>query len=128
MEERRKKLRHYAFDFDGVIARYDGFQGKEVANEPNPHVVDAMRKLKLLGHGIIIHSTRGNAFLRTYLTTHDIPFDHINENPSRMGDNPNKPVAYVYVDDRAVCYRGQGADELVEQILTFTPHWKNNPQ
>lgn len=126
MEYEKQKKRPYAFDFDGVIARYDGFQGREVANEPIPEVVEAIRKIKSLGHTIIIHSTRGNGFLRTYLTAHDIPFDYINENPNKMGDNPNKPIAYVYVDDRAVCYNGQSADALVAQILQFTPHWKKN--
>lgn len=124
MDKIPQKLRAYAFDFDGVIARYEGFQGKEVANEPLPEVVKTIRALKGLGHTIIIHSTRGDHFLRTYLEMHDVPYDHINENPNKMGDNPKKPIAYVYVDDRAVCYRGQKAEELIEEILNFTPHWK----
>jgi len=39
-------------------------------------------------------------------------------------ENRGKPVAEVYVDDRAVCFRKQSADELVEEFLNFKPHWK----
>jgi hypothetical protein len=40
------------------------------------------------------------------------------------GDNPGKPIAYVYVDDRAVCYKGQTTEELVKEIIEFKAHWE----
>lgn len=118
------KKRPYAFDFDGVIAMYEGFKGVDNLGEPRPEVVETMRKLKELGHTIIIHSTRGETQLREYCSKHDIPADYINRNPELEGENPGKPIAYVYIDDRAVCYKGQSSEELTEEILSFKAHWE----
>ena len=118
------KSHTYAFDFDGVITQYDGFRGVEYTGEPNASVVEAIRALKRLGHKIIVHSTRGDASLRAYCTEHDIPFDYINCNPERESENPGKPIAYAYIDDRAVCYRGQSAEQLVEELTSFRVYWQ----
>ncbi|MFA5290904.1 MAG: hypothetical protein WC385_01145 [Candidatus Paceibacterota bacterium] len=119
-----KKIRPYAFDFDGVIAEYEGFKGHDYIGKPIEAVVKAIRILKEQGHKIIIHSTKSEELLRKYCLDNDIPFDYINENPEKEGKNPGKPTAYVYVDDRAVCYRGQSAEELVEEILNFKAYWQ----
>ena len=119
-----EKLRSYAFDFDGVIAQYDGFKGKDHFGEPNEVVVKAIRELKKAGHSIIIYSTRGEESLRKYCTLNNIPVDYYNINPKLEGENPGKPIAYVYVDDRAVCYRNQTTENLVNEILTFKAHWE----
>ena len=113
-----------AFDFDGVIAQYDGFKGTDHFGKPIESVVNAIRILKQQGHKIIIYSTRGKEMLQKYCKDNDIPVDYINENPEKEGENPGKPVAYVYVDDRTVCYRGQSTEQLVEQILTFRAYWQ----
>ena len=118
------KTRTYAFDFDGVIAEYDGFKGADVVGKPIESVVEAIRELKRQGHKVIIYSTRGKKVLKKYCAEHSIPIDYINHNPEKEGENPYKPVAYVYVDDRAVCYKGQSAEELVLEILSFKPHWR----
>lgn len=118
------KIRPYAFDFDGVIAQYDGFKGVDHMGEPNMVVVEAIRKLSALGHKIIIYSTRDNAKLEAYCQKHDIPVDYYNQNPEKEGENPHKPIAYVYVDDRAICYKGQSTEDLVDEILNFKAHWE----
>jgi hypothetical protein len=123
VEQPTKKARTYAFDFDGVIAEYDGFKGHEHVGKPTTEVVDAMRILKGQGHKIVIYSTRGEKRLRQYCIDNQVPFDYINKNPDLEGENPGKPTAYVYVDDRAVCYRGQSAEELVQEILAFKVYW-----
>ncbi|MFA5000839.1 MAG: hypothetical protein WC531_01260 [Candidatus Paceibacterota bacterium] len=122
--EKIKKVHLYAFDFDGVIAQYDGFKGTDHFGPPIESVVKAIRILKEQGHKIIIYSTRGEEMLKKYCSDNDIPVDYINKNPEKEGENPGKPIAYVYVDDRAVCYRGQTAEELVEEILKFKVHWQ----
>lgn len=119
-----KKPRVYAFDFDGVIAQYEGWKGDDVQGKPREAVVDAIRLLKKQGNTIIIHSTRGDEMLRQYCVAHEIPFDYINENPLIEGVNQGKPMATAYVDDRAVCYKGQTAEELVEELTHFEPYWK----
>lgn len=119
-----EKLRSYAFDFDGVIAKYDGFKGVDHFGEPNKKVVDAIRQLNQLGHKIIIYSTRGEEGLKKYCTKNNIPVDYYNQNPELEGENPGKPIAYVYVDDRTVCYRDQSTEELVKEMLEFKAYWQ----
>ncbi len=128
MENRKneevKKIRPYAFDFDGVIAKYDGFKGVDHYGEPIEAVTNAIRALKAEGHKIIIYSTRGEDFLKKYCQENNIPVDYFNENPDLVGENPHKPVAYVYVDDRSVCYRGQSTEELLKEIKSFKAYWQ----
>lgn len=120
----QKKSRTYAFDFDGVIAKYEGFVSVDHTGEPIHEVVEAIRKLKKNGHNILIHSTRSDELLKDYCLRHDIPFDYINHNPNYKLKNPGKPVAYVYVDDRAVRYKGQSSDELVDELESFKAYWQ----
>ena len=119
-----KKSRVFAFDFDGVIAQYEGFVSATHTGEPIQEVVEAIRKLKESGHKILLHSTRGDDLLKTYCTEHNIPFDYINNNPELEGENPGKPIAYVYIDDRAVRYTGQTADQLVSELENFKAYWQ----
>jgi hypothetical protein len=93
-----------AFDFDGVIAAYKGYNPTDLDPKPISDVVNAMRILHEKGLKILVHSTRGDAFLREYCERYGVPFDYINKRPDRNGENPGKPIAFVYVDDRALCY------------------------
>ena len=122
--EEKKKSRSYAFDFDGVIAQYGGYKGPLESGEPIETVVNAMRMLRSEGHKIIIHSTRGEEMLKTYCEKYDIPFDYINRNPELEGENKGKPIAFVYIDDRTVCYKGQSTEQLVEEIKNFKTYWE----
>jgi len=124
MSEEIKKVRPYAFDFDGVIAEYDGFKGHDHLGKPIKAVVNAIRILKQQGHKIIIYSTRSDEMIKKYCEDNNIPVDYINKNPEMEGKNPHKPVAYVYVDDRTVCYKGQSTEQLVEEILNFKAYWQ----
>lgn len=124
MDTQKKKARTIAFDFDGVIAQYDGFKGQDDVQEPIAEVVKAIKLLKEKGHRILIHSTRGDDFLKGYCERFNIPYDFINDNPNLRGANPGKPVAYVYVDDRAICYRGSKAEELVQDVENFKAYWE----
>ena len=119
-----KKSRVFAFDFDGVIAQYEGFISETHTGEPIKEVIDAIRKLKENGHKILLHSTRSDELLKNYCIEHDIPFDYINKNPELEGANPGKPIAFVYVDDRAVRYTGQSSDELVSELESFKAYWQ----
>jgi|SRR3990167_5373748 len=113
-----------AFDFDGVLASYSGFIAKDDVQEPNIEVTKAIKILKEKGCKILIHSTRGDEFIKTYCERFSIHVDYINSRPDKQGDNPNKPIAFVYVDDRAICYRGETAETLVSNILNFEPYWQ----
>ena len=114
-----------AIDFDGVLASYNGFVAKDDIQEPNPEVVKAITLLREKNFKILLHSTRGDEFLKMYCERFSIPVDYINHRPDREGENPGKPIAFAYVDDRAICYRGETAEALVSEILNFEPYWKN---
>lgn len=114
-----------AFDFDGVIASYNGFVSKEDVREPNTEVIRAMKLLQEKGFKILLHSTRGDEFLRKYCERFSVPFDYINHRPDIAGDNPGKPIASIYIDDRAICYKGEAAEALVSEIENFKPYWQN---
>lgn len=118
------KPRVIAFDFDGVIASYHGFVAVDDVQEPNQAVVTAMKTLRDEGYKILIHSTRGDEFLKKYCERFSIDVDYINRRPDFEGENPGKPIASVYVDDHALCYKGQTADELVSEIKSFQVYWR----
>ncbi|MEI6420273.1 MAG: hypothetical protein WCO30_01440, partial [bacterium] len=71
-----------------------------------------------------IYTTRGDEFIEQYCKENEIPVDYINRNPEKEGNNPGKPIASVYVDDRNVCYKGQSTEELVDEIENFKPYWR----
>ncbi len=123
--EDAKKPKTVAFDFDGVISEYHGFQGLEHTGEPILSVLETMRVLKQKGYTILIYSTRGNELITDYCNKHGIPVDYINDNPMYKNQNKGKPVAMVYVDDKAVCFKGQSSEELLAQIENFKPYWKD---
>jgi len=117
------KTRTYAFDFDGVIAKYDGqFKGHDYAEEPIEEVIKTIRVLKERGNKIIIYSTRGNNFLKEYCNKYDIPVDYFNENPNIEGENKGKPIATVYIDDRGLRYIGQSSEKLIKELEDFKPY------
>jgi len=119
------KAKTLAFDFDGVIAEYDGnFKGEGHAGKPLIEVVKAISILKEQGYKILIHSTRSSEVLKKYCEEYKIPADYYNNNPEDKTGNPGKPLASLYIDDRALLYKGQKAEELVKEILDFKVYYK----
>lgn len=110
------------FDFDGVIHSYkSGWQDIDIIPDPPVDGIDkVMKKLHELGYYIVIVSTRsvnlkGRTAMREWLANYDIYYDDI---------QAVKPPAIVYVDDRAICFKGQ-TDTLVDEIVNFTS-WVSN--
>jgi hypothetical protein len=126
--EKGKRKKAVAFDFLGVVTKHDGnpFISEETyaEAEPNASVIKAMGSLQERGYKIIIHSTIANSIIETYCAKHNVPFDEINGNSDYQSGNSGKPVAEVYVDDRALQYSGQSPEELLEQVINFRPYWK----
>lgn len=121
----KKNIRTIAFDFDGVIAKYNGFVSPDDIQEPIIEVVNAIHLLKEKGFKILIYSTRSDVFLENYCKKFSIPVDYVNHNSERQGENPGKPIAYLYIDDRAICYHGQKTEDLISEIENFKVYWKN---
>lgn len=105
------------FDFDGVIASYNGWKGFDVLGEPNPTVIEAMRKLKIMGYHIVIFTTRpATQTLVDWLTKHDVPYDDINRNSRNPVMTSCKPIYHAFIDDRAINYHGQDEMNLLADI------------
>jgi phosphoglycolate phosphatase-like HAD superfamily hydrolase len=100
-----------AVDFDGVIANYDGWKGRDSIGTPRTDVVEVLETLRSEGWKIVVHSTRAAEAIRPYLIENKIPFDEINRNSSDQTEG-TKPRATVYWDDRACCYSGDAHNDL----------------
>jgi hypothetical protein len=114
------------FDFDGVIATYNGWKGFDVLGEPQLVVISCMKDLKALGWRIVIWTTRpATPKLIEWLKHNEVPYDDINRN----GHNPimtsGKPIYHVIVDDRAVRYWGQDARILFANIMEVVKENEN---
>lgn len=103
--------RTVCLDFDGVIHSYrSGWCGAEVIPDPPIHGTrDAIARLRK-EHRVVIHSARcrdeaGVAAIEAWLAKHGIEVDEVCR---------HKPPAMVYVDDRAVSFRGDWEDAIAE--------------
>lgn len=120
-----------AVDFDGVIHSYtSGWKGAHII--PDPPVEGAIRFLEyLMSDGTpatpVIFSTRAKSWrgrwaMRTWLCKHSgaawddcMGFQGIQSVPITA----NKPIASVYLDDRAVRFEGQFPELRHQVILDF---------
>ena len=96
------------FDFDGVIHSYSsGYQGA--------HTAEVIQQLRSDGYQVVVVSSRcitdlGKQAVVQYLDKYNIEVDDIRS---------DKPPAICYVDDRAVCFKGDTTN-LVNDIKSFT--------
>lgn len=107
-----------AFDFDGVIHSYtSGWQGEGVCNDPPvPGIREAIASIRAAGYEVRVHSTRcstqeGRLAVCNYLRQHNIEVDGVSD---------KKPIAIVYIDDRAICFDGH-SETLLSKIQNFKP-------
>ncbi|MDX5321409.1 MAG: hypothetical protein LPK45_09800 [Bacteroidota bacterium] len=113
-----------AIDFDGVLHGYSkGWSDGSIYDPPVPGAAEAMKSLKEAGHTLYIFSTRTNpifkkkeqavdqkAAMEAWLNEHDIPFDKV----WTFG----KPMADLFIDDRAIGFRGDWNTTL-QEVSTF---------
>lgn len=107
--------RTVCLDFDGVIHSYrSGWCGAEIIPDPPIHGTrEAISRLRQ-SFRVVIHSSRchtpeGRSAIAHWLAKHNIEVDEVCE---------HKPPALVYVDDRAVCFRGDW-DKVLFDIHEF---------
>lgn len=106
-------------DFDGVLA--DLTSRIEDFGSPMLGGAAATKKLKDLGYRIIIHTARPNnsdhkELLEKYLRHNNILFDDINNDPQSPWEC-DKPLADMYIDDRAVHFKGDW-DDVLWQVMS----------
>ena len=102
-------------DFDGVLHSYrSGWCGADIIPDPPIHGTrEAVARLRL-EYRVVVHSTRchtedGRRAVSHWLQVHGIEVDEVCE---------HKPPALVYVDDRAIRFRGDW-DGLLTEIRQF---------
>ena len=108
------------FDFDGVIHSYTSpFDLTNITDPPNQDVVELINKLRANNYEIVVCSSRcateeGIQALKDYLNKHNIIVDRISK---------EKPIAFAYVDDRAICYKPKQSPEEIDafynEIINF---------
>jgi hypothetical protein len=120
--DRHKKKGSVALDFDGVINSYkSGFVKVNVI--PDPPVEGAFDFIHALieeGVRVYIYSTRneqetGREAIRTWLLEHGLP----QETVDKLHIVSGKPIAKVYIDDRAWPFYGKFPD--VKEVTGFVP-------
>ena len=99
-----------AIDFDHTIYN-------NALDAPHEGVHEVFDRFRMLGHKILIHSCNNPDWIRQQCERFNIRPDWIwGEAPLDYGQ---KPVADVYIDDRAISFRGnwlEAADQALELI------------
>ena len=119
----RKHKYTVAVDFDGVLARYDGWKGEDVLGEPLEGAMDFLRALAT-EYDIVIHSTRDSVAIRQWIQKYglDEDGDCDFQLDASIEISQEKPLALLYIDDRAFCF--QGKFPTIDEIKTFRPWWQ----
>jgi len=108
-----------AIDVDGVLADYSkGWQGAHKIGNPLPGAKEFLQRLREAGWKIILFTTRGSRFVADWCKEHGLIYDEINDNSSLRGENPGKPIATVYLDDRGITFTGN-FDRAFDKIMNF---------
>jgi hypothetical protein len=105
-----------AVDLDGVLNAYDGWKGEEHWPEPRPGAGEFLRALEEAGFSVCIFTTRDPDRTQSWLSAHGL-WGCCDEVTDR------KEPAVCYVDDRAVCFRGDFGETLAA-VLGFKTHWE----
>jgi len=103
-------------DLNGVLDQYSGWRGPQHWDAPREGAAAFLRELRERGYRVVIHTTRWADDAVAWLRQHGLLalVDEV---------TGEKRAAHVFVDDRAVCFRGDFARTL-EEIDTFRAHWE----
>ena len=104
-------------DLDGTLAEYHGWDGEWTEiGEPLPGAWEFCRALRQAGWRIIIHTCRGDLdAVRDWLDANTIAYDGINATDHNAEGSSEKPIADVYLDDRAVRFEGDFMRDCCEE-------------
>ncbi len=103
-------------DLNGVLDDYRGWRDPAHWDPPRPGAGDFLRELGLRGFRVVVFTSRWLDDARAWLAAHGL-----DRWVSEVTDR--KPAAHVFVDDRAVCFRGDFGATLAE-IARFKAHWE----
>jgi hypothetical protein len=103
-------------DFNGVLDCYTGDRGPRHFDQPRPGAREFLHALRTRGYLIVVFTTRYADDVWRWLRQFGLD-DLVAEVTDR------KPPAHVFVDDRAVCFRGD-FDATLREIDVFAAHWE----
>lgn len=103
-------------DLNGVLNLFDGFRGADYFHPVRPGAGDFLLRLQQDGFRIVVFTDRWAPHVWEWLDANQLR-DLVEEVTSV------KPAAHVFIDDRAICFRGDFAHTLNE-IATFKAHWE----
>jgi hypothetical protein len=116
----KKRPTVIAVDLDGTLAReLDDYDPDEIG-PPVHNAKKIMDKVKDLDVCIVINTCRGDEkLIKSWFKDHDIPYDHINENPHQPSNTSDKIMADRYWDNKQPSWRGlQYAYEELKRLLS----------
>jgi len=106
-------------DLDGVLNTFDEWRGPEFFHAPRQGAHEFLKALHNAGFRVVVFTVRWHEWVSAWLAEHGLA-QFVDEVTDR------KPPAHVYVDDRAVCFRGD-FDATLAEVRTFRPFWKEPP-
>ena len=103
-------------DLDGVLNAFDGWREAAYFHDPRPGAREFLESLKGMGYRVVVFTVRWKPHVEDWLARHDLA-GYVDEVTDQ------KPPAHVYIDDRAICFRGDFSQTLA-QIPGFKAHWE----
>jgi hypothetical protein len=108
-------MRIVCVDFNGVLDSYQGWRGPTHFDEPRPGAREFLEALSRRDYHVIVFTTRYAPDVWSWLRKYGLD-DLVIDVTDR------KPPAHVFIDDRAVCFRGDFSSTL-EEVDRFAAHW-----
>lgn len=106
------------FDFDGVCAFYKEWAGFDNFGPSIRSTAALTQHLKRAGHSCILWTTRlYTPKLADWLVENGFRFDSINSVSHNPSHTSSKPIADIYVDDRAVYFNQELPEASCDEIL-----------
>ena len=103
-------------DLNGVLDAYTGWRDADHWDPPRPGARRFLEALAAHGFDIVVFTTRHPAGVRRWLRQHGL-IDLVAAVTRR------KPPAHVFIDDRAICFRGD-FDAALKEAAAFKAHWE----
>jgi hypothetical protein len=103
-------------DLNGVLDTYQGWRGDKHFDAPRPRAREFLEDLRARGLRVVIFTARFAPDVWQWLNQHGLE-TFVAEVTDR------KPAAHVFVDDRAVCFRGD-FESTLREVDSFTAHWE----